>query len=63
MPPVGRPSPEQPREAALEESIPTLLKFINAATWDASRQIVEQHPELLDPALDASFDRVAPGRA
>jgi CHAT domain-containing protein/tetratricopeptide (TPR) repeat protein len=41
-----------------ERLLALLQQFINAPSWDASRRIVEQHPELLTEEADALLARV-----
>jgi 2-oxo-4-hydroxy-4-carboxy--5-ureidoimidazoline (OHCU) decarboxylase len=41
-----------------ERLMALLQQFINAPSWDQSRRVLEQHPELLTPEADALLGRV-----
>ncbi|MBK9231280.1 MAG: hypothetical protein IPO15_10565 [Anaerolineae bacterium] len=45
-------------EAPTDSQMSTLLSFIKTDTWDASRRVVDTHPELLTPAAVQLFDQL-----
>jgi hypothetical protein len=53
----GLSDPRHPRRAG---DLATLLyAFVGARTWNEARQLLEQHPELLDQEVDVLLDDLA----
>ncbi|MCS7290913.1 MAG: CHAT domain-containing protein [Roseiflexus sp.] len=46
-------------EQAVRRLADLLEQFINARTWDESRRILEQHPELFSPVADMLLERLS----
>src|SRR5579859_5545853 len=54
-----RPVPILPSEDPRQALLTVVIDFIRAPTWGASQRFLEEHPELLQPEIDAMLQELA----